>query len=422
LKPSCSALASEYAVTSPEKAARKLRRSIEDLRATSRLAVIATLGIIDLVRSVQEIIGGGPDFLGRPLERPARTITTLAFGPLHSITGLVGEGIDTALGQLAELLGPCEGIATRSPQEEAALAVLNGVVGDYLQDIGSPLAIQMSLHHAGLPLELSAPALRSAIPRPTRKLLLLAHGSCLSHGQWLRHGHDHGAVLARDLGYTPIYLQYNSGLHISINGRRFSEILEALLSAWPTPVDEVVILAHSMGGLVARSSCHIADLEHRLWRRKLRALVFLGTPHHGAPLERGGNWVDQILGMSRYSAPFARLGRIRSAGVTDLRHGTVLEEDWHGHDRFSRGADRRTPLPLPRGVHSYAIAASKSAPGAAKLSGDGIVPVDSALGRHPRPELALRFPKTHQWIGYEMKHLDLLSRPAVCHRIRDWLA
>ena len=28
----------------------------------------------------------------------------------------------------------------------------------------------------------------------------------------------------------------------------------------------------------------------------------LGTPHHGAPLERGGTWIDTLLGVSRYSA------------------------------------------------------------------------------------------------------------------------
>lgn len=395
----------------PEKSARKLRTHIEDLRATSRLAVVATQGVCDIVRTMQETIGG-----------PAvRAITSLAYLPINSVTCLVGNGIDTALGQLAELLGPSENIASRSPQEEAVLTVLNGVLGDYLQESHSPLAIQMSLRHAGLPLELSKPALISAIPNASRKLLLLVHGSCLGDQQWLRQGHNHGAALSNDLGYTPIYLHYNTGLHISTNGRLFSEILERLVTVWPTPIDELVILAHSMGGLVTRSACHIAEEEHSLWREKLHAIVFLGTPHHGAPLERGGNRIDQILGMSRYSAPFARLGKIRSAGVTDLRHGTVLDEDWQGRDRFAQGEDLRTPLPLPRGVNCFTIAGSKNPKNAAKHSGDGIVPLDSALGRHPRAELTLEFPNTHQWIGYEMRHLDLLSRHEVYEQIRHWL-
>ena len=76
------------------------------------------------------------------------------------------------------------------------------------------------------------------------------------------------------------------------------------------------------------------------WPARLDDLVFLGTPHHGAPLERAGNWVDLLLGATPYAAPFARLGKLRSAGITDLRHGNLLDEDWVGRDRF---APRRSP-------------------------------------------------------------------------------
>ena len=175
----------------------------------------------------------------------------------------------------------------------------------------------------------------------------MVHGSCMSDRQWCRSGHDHGAELARDLGYQAVYLHYNSGRHVSTNGREFAGQLESLVSGWPAPLDEIVIVAHSMGGLVTRSACHHAEVSHLTWRAKLRTMVFLGTPHHGAPLERGGNWLDFLLGVSRYSAPLAQLGKIRSAGVTDLRFGNVLDEHWEGRDRFEKGADRRSPLPLP---------------------------------------------------------------------------
>ena len=117
--------------------------------------------------------------------------------------------------------------------------------------------------------------------------------------QWKRKGHDHGAALARDLAYTPVYLHYNSGLHISTNGRAFAELLEALVRLWPVPLTELVLIGHSMGGLVARSACHYGALARHEWLRRLDKLVFLGTPHHGAPLERGGNWVDMLLGVER---------------------------------------------------------------------------------------------------------------------------
>ena len=215
---------------------------------------------------------------------------------------------------------------------------------------------------------------------------------------------------------------YNSGLHVSINGRAFSDLLERLVAEWPVPVEELVLLGHSMGGLVSRSACQSALAAGQGWPRKLRHMLFLGTPHHGAPLERGGNWIDLLLGLSPYSGPLARLGKIRSAGVTDLRFGNVRDEDWGGRDRFEHGQDRRRPSPLPEGVRCHAIAATSAEAAGAALPGDGLVPVDSALGRHPRPDLALTIPEKDCWIGFAMNHLDLLSRPEVYEVIKGWLS
>ena len=196
---------------------------------------------------------------------------------------------------------------------------------------------------------------------------MLAHGLCLNDLQWNRRGHDHGAALARDLGYTPVYLHYNTGLHISTNGRQLAEALEALVAQWPVPLEEFALVAHSMGGLVARSACHYGALAAHAWPRRLGTLVFLGTPHHGAPMERGGNWIDTLLEISPYTAPFARLGKIRSAGITDLRYGNLADEDWHGRDRFARG-DRRRFVPLPDGVRCFAIGATAAAKPRARAS------------------------------------------------------
>jgi len=254
---------------------------------------------------------------------------------------------------------------------------------------------------------------------------VLVHGLCRSDLQWHRDGHDHGAVLARELGHTPVYLHYNTGLHTSVNGRAFAGLLETLLAQWPHRVDELAIVAHSMGGLVARGACHYGQVAGHHWLRPLRSMVFLGTPHHGAPLERGGHWVDEVLGATPYAAPFARLGKVRSAGITDLRHGSVLDEDWHGRDRFAHGRDSRTPIPLPPGVRCYAIAATTGMQDGDvrdRLLGDGLVPVASALGQHADPERTLRFAKSRQWIGYGMHHLDLLSRPEISARLVRWLA
>jgi PGAP1-like protein len=398
------------------------RVSVDDLRGATRLAVDATMAVTDLVEAMHHNIAGGPSVLGRPLEGPTRLLTGPVYGGIRGVTRLVGAGIDVALANLARLLAPLLAVDAPAPEREAVVSVLNGVLGDHLAQTGNPLAIEMRLRHGGHPLELEPQALRLALPQATGKLVVLVHGSCLSDRQWTRQGHDHGAALARDLGFTPVYLHYNSGLHISANGREFAALLERLVAAWPTPLDDLVIVAHSMGGLVARSACHFGEAAGHAWRPKLHKLVCLGSPHHGAPLERGGHWIDLFLGASRYSAPLARLGKIRSAGVTDMRFGNVMDEHWAGRDRFGHAGDLRGRLELPAGVQCYAIAATKARAAGGKLPGDGLVSVDSALGRHAKPELTLGFPETHQWIAYAMGHLDLLSRAEVYETIRSWLS
>jgi len=385
------------------------------------MVVDATIGITDLVESVHSTILRVPWIFGQQVDRPTRGITGFVYSSIRTITALVGAGIDVALVPLIVLIEE----QRSSPQRDTVIAALNGVLGDYLQESGNSLALPMCLRVNEQTLELNAPALAAAIPQASGKILLLAHGLCLADQHWDQEGHDHGALLASELGYTPVYLHYNTGLHISTNGRALADMLAALTEAWPVPVEELSILAHSMGGLVSRSACHYGTLASHAWLGHLRKIIFLGTPHHGSPLERAGNWLDTLLQVSPYSAAFARLGKIRSAGITDLRYGSLLDEDWEGQDRFAPVGDLRQPVPLPADVACYMIAAST---GSIEdelqnhRNGDGLVPVHSALGVHADPDMALPPTATEQWVGYDMNHIDLLHRLDVYAQIRDWLA
>lgn len=392
-----------------------------DLHGFSRLTVDAVAGLTDLVEAMHQSIASTPALLGKPQSGRTNGITGFVYGSVRGLTRLVGGGLDTVLGRLVPLFGERKS----SPEREAILAALNGVMGDYLEASGNPLAIRMHLRRNGHPLQLDKAALAAAIPNAGGKLLVLAHGLCMNDLQWKRQGHDHGTALERDLGYTPVYLHYNSGRHISTNGREFDDLLEALLANWPAPVEELAILGHSMGGLLARSAWHYGTAAGHAWPRRLKKLVFLGTPHHGAPMERGGNWIDITLGVSPYTAPLSRLGKIRSAGITDLRHTYLLDEDWHGRDRFARSAGHHAALPLPKGVQCFAIAATtgkQTGDLKDRLIGDGLVPLASALGSHAKHDRNLTFPEDRQWIAYETGHLDLLCRMQVYERIRNWLA
>jgi hypothetical protein len=391
---------------------------VTHLRGWGRLAFDATLGLTAVVEGMHRNISRVPFILGSPAKGPTRGITGLVYSTIRGITRLLSVGFDAALTQLV----PADRSVTSSRKREAVLAALNGVVGDHLVESKNPLAIPMGLRRDGRALTLQREELAAAIPEAGPKLLVLVHGLCMNDLRWCRLGHDHGAALARDLGYTPIYLHYNSGLHVSTNGRSLADALEALVREWPIPLSELTILAHSMGGLVARSACHYAALGGQKWPAELSRLIFLGTPHHGAPLERGGNWVDVILGISPYTSPLAALGQVRSAGITDLRHGNLLDEDWQARGRFDPTGARPRAVPLPEGVHCYSIAAAKGKEFADQIVGDGFVPLNSALGRNADPGRALTFVESRTWIGRGMSHDDLLSHPDVYERIRSWLA
>lgn len=364
------------------------REHARDLRGGAQLVVEATQRVVSVVEEMHTAIGAVP------------VLTPLIYRTIRGVTGVVGSCVDTLIATLAPFLGA----SAPGRERELILAALNGVVGDHLELTKSALAIPCSLR----------PRLAPHLSGGT--LLVLVHGSCMSQTCWTRAGHDHGRALAQDLGWTPAYVHYNSGRHASQSGAELAELLERESGGFT----DIVVLAHSMGGLVARASIRAASDSGHLWRRRLRALVTLGTPHHGAPLERAGNLFETLLGVTKYSAPLRALGQLRSAGVTDLRFGNVVEADWRDRDRFAHGADPRVPTPLPEDVRCFAVAATTSvrADSAARAS-DGLVPVQSALGEHPAPAFRLRFTDTRVVSG--LKHLDLLSSREVYLTLREWL-
>lgn len=390
-----------------------------DLRGLSRLAVGATVGVTEMVEQLHATIAAVPGPLAKGAPAKAKGISGLVYRSVRGVTRFVGHGLDAIFGSFQRMSG---GGSPSSPGREAALAILNGVCGDFLEKSGNPLTIRMSFREAGLPLALTSTALATALPAVTGKILVLVHGLCRNDLQWSSQdaaADDEElsiAGLARELGYTVVALHFNSGLPIGGNGRRLAELLETLIEQWPLPVEELAILGHSMGGLVARSAVHYAQEAGRAWPRRLRRLIFLGTPHLGAPLERGGHWFEELLGYSPYAAPFARLAQIRSAGILDLRHGNLLEDPLLGDEPPE-------VLPLPERIDAFTIAGTLAKDELdLSLLGDGLVPVASALGCHPDQARSLDLPKEHQWVAYDTGHLRLLTSPAVGEKLREWLA
>jgi pimeloyl-ACP methyl ester carboxylesterase len=399
----------------------RFHNPVSDLRGASRLVFDATTNVTDLVEAMHGTIAGLAGLVPGSSNERTRGITGFVYRCVGGGMRWVGGGLDRALGPVAAWTAD----RPSPPARDTTLAVLNGILGDHLEATGNPLAIPMRLYRDGAPQKLGADAVRMAGPAVRSRVLIQLHGLCMHPGQWARGGEDQAAAIGRKLGYTSLHLHYNSGLHIAANGRAFAGLLESLVSAWPVEIEELAIIGHSMGGLVARSAHHQGMTAGHAWPAKLRKLVFLGTPHHGAPLERAGNGLDSLLGLCPYTRPFTRLGRSRSAGITDLRFGCLIDEDWQGRDRYApMRRDPRTPLPLPAGVACYAAAAVRAeredAP-VAGLVGDGLVPLASALGEHSDARFALRFPQEHRWVGRGLRHFDLLSSPELYAQVARWL-
>jgi pimeloyl-ACP methyl ester carboxylesterase len=393
---------------------------LSDVRGASRLVIDLTLLVTELVETMHHNVARRPGIVGRATFEPTKGVTGLVYRSVRGITRMVGGGIDAVLAPLVPVLAG----KARSPRREAVVAALNGVLGDQLFARNNPLAIAMQIRVNGRPLEPTAAGIRASVPRPRNRVIVMVHGLCMNDLQWNRESHDHGRALARDLDANALYLHYNSGRHVSTSGTELASLLEQLVAQWPVPLREIVLVGHSMGGLVTRSAFAVAQKHGLSWPGLVRALVFLGAPHHGASLERGGHGVDMLLAASPYTAAFTRLGRLRSAGITDLRHGSVRDEDWQQRDRFAHGCDMRRPQPLPRNAPCFAIAGSlsKAAPDRGRAPrGDGLVSVASALGRHEDARRDLRFKLARQRIAYGTGHLDLLSSKDVHQQMKRWL-
>ena len=134
------------------------------------------------------------------------------------------------------------------------------------------------------------------------------------------------------------HVRYNTGLHVSENGRGLARLLDEMVEEWPCQLEELVLIGHSMGGLVARSACHYGAS----WTDRVRHVFCLGSPHLGADLEKGAN----VLG-SRW-AGCRRRSRSRRRGTRAPRdQGSPLRRV-----RRRTGATRppRVPArPLPGG-------------------------------------------------------------------------
>ncbi len=398
----------------------KKTKEESELQGITNLIVDATIGVTNLVEAMHKQVVQ-PSFLpSTTIQKLITSIASITYKNIRWSSLFIGSGISKILKKLTPAIGKIKD----SYKKEVIISILNGVIGDYLEEKENPLKITMQFRYQSKAIAIDRKSIKAAYPNINGKILLMVHGSCMNDLQWMRKDHNHGKILAAELNKTPIYLNYNSGLHISSNGQKLNDSLEELIKHWPVPIEELTIIAHSMGGLVTRSALYYGEQNKKDWTNYLKKVVFLGTPHHGSYIERTGSYLDLILESIPYTKPFARLGKIRSAGVTDLRYGNLIDEDWKNNDRFEIKKDQRQHIELPKQIAFYNIAAitgKESAPLSIQALGDTLVGLKSALGQHKNPGRNLHFKKENIWICYDSNHLDLLSTSRILDRLKVWL-
>ena len=295
---------------------------------------------------------------------------------------------------------------------EQTLAVLNGLVGDYLSRTRNGLATDMALYRAGRPVSLDRAAFARAFPEPQRRVVVLVHGLMCNESSWkMPDGSDYGSNLARDLRMTPAYVRYNTGLAIADNGAHLATLLQQLVQLYPIEIEELLLVGYSMGGLVIRSACHVASLEQLPWLARVRSVVYVGTPHVGAPAERAGKLVSGVLQWIRdpYTRLIADIADLRSAGLKDLGHADLRHEDRALlRSRFSL-RDARHPVPLlPQIAHHVIAGTLFDEAHVGHWFGDALVPVSSATNR---AEAVIPADRVHLLPG--IGHFALAHRPEV---------
>ena len=361
---------------------------------------------------------------GAPARALHDAISPRAYAGVAGAFRLIGTIADAGLGRRRVDDGRA---LSSSPRGALVVGALTGLMGDRLESERSDLHEPMAARLGGRAIALDPTALRAAYPDATGRIVVFLHGLMESEFSWRAGaGPDrstYGSRLREELGLTPVELRYNTGRHISHNGLELADLLEGLVASWPVEVERVALVGHSMGGLVARSACHQAAERGDDWVGRVRHVVSLGSPHMGAPLAQGVHWASAALHAVPETRPLASFLRRRSAGIRDLRQGSLVDADWRDCDPDALRAEACQEVPLLEGATHCFVAATvlpNTRHPVSRLVGDFLVLEDSASGRSRTRRIP--FEAEHGLVIGGTHHIALLNHPEVYDRLRVWLA
>ncbi len=396
----------------------------DEAQALGQLAGQAMAGGASRVQELHEAIFERTSGSAGPQTKAIHgTVATAVYGGLRGL----GRGAGYLAG--AALAIAKAGDTDRLADSHAgglALGALSGVHGDLLERDGSELAIEMTLRRDGADVPLDAAGLYGAFPDAGSRLAVFVHGLCETDELWWMFGdseNHYGARLQRELGFTPLYVRYNTGLRVSENGQRLTQALAQIVDGWPQAVDEIVLIGHSMGGLVLRSACHYGEQAGDSWVGHVHHVFCLASPHLGAPLEKAANVAGWALARVPETRPLARVLNGRSGGIKDLRFGYLVAEDWQDQDPDALLENNRHQIPfLPSASYYYIGATLSSSPRhpLGYLVGDLLVRFPSASGQGGAGQsIPFQMDNGHHAGG--LNHFNVLNDPDVYDQIHGWL-
>ncbi len=406
-----------------------MRRS--EIEAFGELAGEALAAGGNLVRGMHEGIAGRPF---EALGTAALPVRLIHDGIASRVYGGIRDGLKSAAASAARYSGAGaaddEGPPLDSkPLTSLAISTLNGFYGNHLRARHNALALEMEIRAHGERVAPSASELQAAFPQATKRAVVFVHGLCGNEDVWRyispratrQDRRTYGERLRDDLGFTTVYIRYNTGLHVSDNGRALAGLLDELVEAWPVEMADLVLIGHSMGGLVARSACHYGERDERGWTKVVRHVFCLGTPHLGADLEKGANALGYALNRLPETQPFAQLLNARSVGIKDLRFGSCVEEDWCDCDPDEFLRDRCREVPFLADANYYFVGATLARGPLGNVLGDLLVRTPSASGRGNGRGRRIPFEVDNGFELTGLNHFDLMNHPAVYDQIRTWI-
>jgi hypothetical protein len=412
--------------------------ALTDARAA---ATVAGRGLAATTAAIGDIHGAIAKRVFTLTGRQATPVRLMHDGISRTVYAAVGTGARAASYAAGQVVGRLNAERERAngyvriadrPRGDVVVGALNGAWGDHLLRWGNGLALTMTIRAGGRDVPPTPEALRPAFADAGPDVVVFVHGLCETERAWWLHADQHygdrasthGSRIADLTGATAVYLRYNTGLHISDNGEQLAGLLDALVSSWPVEVRSLTLVGHSMGGLVTRSACCHGIEECHDWVGLVRRMIYLGSPHLGAPLEIAATAAGVALRKLPETTPLANALASRSVGIKDLRYGDIRPGDWA--DIRDPDAWRQEPAdcaPLLESAEHFYIGATLTRDQdhvVARMIGDALVTFPSASGSGPRRQLALDVDRGRHLGG--LHHFDLLNHPRVWAVLRSWLA